>query len=218
MASILDFLTNPLTLGAGLTATGALLDREPGEVLEARQALRNQFNAPYESLLPGFSRTGTNYLESTVKAPADPFAPGGVYSQYLPALQRSEEDVLGGLQTRYNAAFPASMGIQGSAVEALRRAAGELATNRQTLQADIFRQQQGQQQNAANALLQYGLEFPRLQQNAAAKVLEFSRPDPTAQAIANLGTILAMSGRGGTTGATQASAGIPGLDALLQSL
>ena len=220
MPSILDFLTKPSTLGLGLIGAGAALDREPGEALEARQALRNQFTSPVSALLPDFAKTGTDYLTSTVKAPADPFAAGGAYERYLPALQSSEDDILSGLQNRYNAAFPASFGMQGSAVEALRRAGGELARNRQVLQADLLREQQTRQQNAANALLQYGLDVPRIQQNAASRVLEFSRPDPTASAIANLGTVLALSNAGnrGTTGFAGGGTGVPALDAILSQL
>lgn len=216
MASILDFLTGPTGLGLGLTAAGSFLDREPGEALEARQALRNQFNAPYSALLPDFSRTGIDYLTNTVNAPADPFAAGGVYEQYLPAFQREEDRSLTGLQTRYNAAFPAGLGMQGSAVAALRRAASEMVQNRQTLQANIFREQQAQQQNAANSLLQYGTELPNLQGRAARSVLEFSRPDPSAQAIANLGTIMALSGvQGGGRGGFGYGGGTDALSAFI---
>lgn len=193
MASFLDLLTNPTTLGLGLNVAGGLLDREPGEVLEARQALRNQFNSPYSALLPDFSGTGVDFLRGQVTAPSDPFATGGAYARYLPALQRSESDLLDALQTRYRAAFPAGLGMQGSEAEALRRAGSEFAIGRQSLQADLLREQQTRQENAARSLLQYGLSLPTLQQGAARSVLEFSRPDPTANALANLGTVMAYT-------------------------
>ena len=191
---LLKTLTQPSTIfGGGLTLAGGLMDKEPGEVLEARQALRNQFTSPSSALLPDFSRTGTDWLTGLVKSPADPFAEGGAFARYLPMLEREEGRSLGQLEQIYGAAFPASAGMQGSATAALRRAAGEFTQNRQTLVADLLREQQGRQQSAANSLLQYGLELPRLQQGAARDVLQFSRPDPTASALANLGTMIAMS-------------------------
>lgn len=218
MPSLLDFLRDPRIFGSGLALGGSLLDKEPGEVLEARQALRNQFTAPPSALVPSFSQPGLNFLTQQVTGPSDPFAAGGVYESYLPVLKRQEEDILSGLQTRYSAAFPAIAGIQGPEVEALRRATGELTQNRQALIANLLREQQTRQTQSAGALLDYGRTIPDVQQRAARSVLEFSRPDPFAESLAKLGTVLALSGTGGGGFGTGGGAGASAIDSILKSI
>ena len=222
---ILRSLTSQPALGAAALIGGSAMDREPGEVLEARQALRNQFTSPFSDLQIPAARTGTSFLERQGTSPADPFAPGGVYASYLPAFKRNEEDVLSGLQTQLSRAFPASAGVtlQGPVQENLRRATEQLATNRNVLAADLLREQQTRQQQAATSLQGLGTDVMGQQRQAAADVLQFSRPDPTAQSIANLGSILLMDSvlnrRG--TGATGIGTGVTGnsaIDALIRQL
>ena len=157
--SLKQFFNPQTLLGGGLALGGSLMDREPGEVLESRQALRN-------------IATGS----------VQPYDPGGVFNQYEPLFRRQEEDVLGGLQTRYSAAFPANVGIQGPEVKALRRAGGELAQNRQAFLSTL------------------ALENLDRQRQAASSILQYSRPDPFASSLAQLGTLLAMQGMGGQGG------------------
>src|SRR3990167_2967631 len=78
-----SFLKNP-AVGAGLLGIGAA-QKEPGEIQESRQFLRNVFNST-----------------------ADPFAQGGLYSQYGPLLEQQEKEALDQVQQRVNAGQPAS--------------------------------------------------------------------------------------------------------------
>lgn len=216
MASLADLLQT--ILGGGLAVGGALADKEPGEVGEARQFLRNLFNTSPGGLVPDFSQTGLDFLTGQVEAPSDPFAAGGVFESFLPVLERQEEDLLSGLQTRLSAAFPSNVGIQGPEVEALRRTTGDLATNRQSLIANLLREQQNRQTTSAGALLNFGQFFPQIQERAASNLLQFSRPDPTAGAISKLGTVLLMSQLLGQGGGGILGGGQGGLGGLLGGL
>lgn len=117
-------------LGGGLALAGSA-QKEPGEVLQARQSLRNVFTSPQ-----------------------DITAPGGAFATALPVFQRQETDLLDQLQSRYAAGMPSSVGgMGGGEVEALRKAAGELTQNRQALLGQLTNQNYDRQINAANSIL-----------------------------------------------------------------
>lgn len=196
-------LTSQTGLGAAALLGGTLLDKEPGEVLQARQALRNNFTNPYSAVALPSANTAEGFLTNQVTSPDDPFAAGGVYERYKPILAREEGDVLSGLQTTLSKAFPANVGVvhQGPVQENLRRATEQFAINREGLVADLLREQQTRQQQAANSLLDYGQGALEFQRGSARDILNTSKPDPTASAIANLGAmLLANQGSGTGTG------------------
>ena len=110
----------------------------------------------YQSFASPEGTAAKGFLRRGFESPADPLAAGGIFERYLPAFEREEQRSLDQLQQIYGAAFPASAGMQGSATEALRRASGEFAQNRQKLIADLTRENQERQRLMATSLA--GLE------------------------------------------------------------
>src|SRR3990172_8771115 len=97
LSSLSSFLTPQVLTGGALALGGSLLDQQPGQDLEAQQALRNIYNAPSNDLLqtqvnqvssaysPYLTNgPAANYLTGLFQQPSNPFASGGLYEQYLP--------------------------------------------------------------------------------------------------------------------------------------
>lgn len=89
-------MANPsdLLLGTGLLAGSALLGKEPGEVVEARQHLRNRFTSP------------TSYTQGLSQQV------GGLQQYFDPLIQQQQKRSLDEISQRYTAAFPGRVGAQ----------------------------------------------------------------------------------------------------------
>ena len=96
-------LTIPNSLaGAGLLTGGALLDREPGEITEARQSVRN--------LLTPESQSGQ--FAGHVR---------GLESQFQPFLTQQRQRGIADIQQKFTDAFPKTVGAQGPEFGTLAR-------------------------------------------------------------------------------------------------
>ena len=157
-------LTSPQgLLGLGLLGGSFLGKEEPGYVTEARQNVRN-VSSPQ-----GYG----NVFGQTVQ---------GLQSQFQPLLNQQAEKGIADVSQRYKAAFPATVGMQGSQVAGLEK----------YLREELVPTQQA-------FLGSLGLQGINQQQQAATKIMELDRPDPFKQALAQLGGAL-MLGSGQNTG------------------
>ena len=166
-------------LGAGLTVGGALADKEPGEVTEARQFLRNQFTSPgatgqlmgnsvsgaQTALAPllgqvGPTGPGQNYLTSLFQDPqgmAQQFSQnvGAVSEQFQPLLTQQRQRGIDDISQRFAAAFPSSVGAQGPEFGTLSRYITDEALPReQAFLGQLGLDLQNRQQNAAGSVFQ----------------------------------------------------------------
>ena len=160
-------LTSPQgLLGLGLLGGSFLGKEEPGYVTEARQNIRNV----------GTPTGYGNVFGQTV---------GGLQSQFQPLLQQQAERGIADVSQRFKAAFPATVGMQGSQVAGLER---------------YLREQLVPTQQAFLGNL--GLQGINQQQQANTKILELDRPDPFKEALSQLGgaLILGTNQGGGTFG------------------
>jgi hypothetical protein len=89
-------------IGSGLTLASAA-QKEPGEVTEARQFLRNRFTSP-----TAISDQFTGQL-------------GGLASSFQPLLTQQREQDIAGIQQRFAQAFPSQVGAQGPEFGTLSR-------------------------------------------------------------------------------------------------
>ena len=134
MPNPLDFL-----LGSGLLAGSVLTDKEPGEVVQARQFLRNQFTSPV-ALSQGLSQQVQ-----------------GLGTYFEPLLRQQENQVLNQTQQRVAAGRPTSFStaIGGPEVSALRAASEDvLVPRRQALYGELGLNALNQQTNAARYILE----------------------------------------------------------------
>lgn len=94
------------------------------------------------------------FLQRGFEAPADPFAPGGIYEQYLPLLSRQEEDLRRAFETRLSRAFPPDVSLlaQGPVQRSARRLEEEFLQSRQKLIADLARENLERQRLMATSL------------------------------------------------------------------
>ena len=123
--------------GAGLTLGSLAADKEPGDVTQARQFLRNRFTSP--------------------TALSEQFAGqiGGLAQQYQPLLTQQRQRGIEDIQQRFAAAFPKTVGAQGPEFGALSRYITDEALPReQAVLGDIGRQLLTEQGNAASTILQ----------------------------------------------------------------
>lgn len=134
MASPLDFL-----LGTGLLAGSVATGKEPGEVTQARQFLRNQFTSP------------TSYSQGLAQQVA------GLGQFYDPVLRQSETSVLNDVQQRAIAGRPTSLStaMGGPEIRDLRTAVEDvLIPRRQAHYADLGREALRSQTDAARYILE----------------------------------------------------------------
>jgi uncharacterized membrane protein len=176
-------------LGGGLMLGGSLMDKEPGEVTEARQYLRSMFTSP--------TAIGDRFASNLPK----------VGQQFDPFFQQQEKQFLDDYQTRAAAGQPNSLSTA--------MGGGELAGLRNEMANTLIPRRQAFYGGL-------GLDFLNSQQAAAGKILDTSKPDPTAAAITNLGAMLAgtslLGNRTGTqTGGLTGAAGA-GVGNVLQQL
>lgn len=130
-------------LGAGLLGAGAALDKEPGEVTQARQFLRNRFTSP-TALTDQFS----GQINSLAQ-------------QYQPLLAQQRQRGIEDISQRFAAAFPSTVGAQGGEFGTLARYITDEALPReQAVLGDIGRQLLTEQGNAAKTLLETGKPDP----------------------------------------------------------
>ena len=129
--------------GAGLLGAGLLSDKEPGEITEARQFLRNRFTSP--------------------TALSDQFSGqiGGLAQSYQPLLTQQRQRGIADISQRFAAAFPKTVGAQGPEFGALSRYITDEALPReQAVLGDIGRQLLTEQGRAAETILQTGKPDP----------------------------------------------------------
>ena len=166
-------------LGAGLATAGVLGDKEPGEVTQARQFLRNQFTSPnatsdlqkqsvtgaQTALNPllgnvGPSGPGQEYLTNLFQNPnglAQNFASNvsAVSQQFQPLLTQQRQRGIDDISQRFAAAFPGSVGAQGPEFGTLSRYITDEALPReQAFLGQLGLDLQGRQQNAAGQVYQ----------------------------------------------------------------
>ena len=231
--------TNPLLgqlAGAGLLGAGVLSDKEPGEVTQARQYLRNQFTSPNAtSDLQRQAVTGAQTALNPLLGNVGPTGPGQQYltdmfqnpnglatniannvsavsQQFQPLLTQQRQRGIDDISQRFAAAFPSSVGAQGSEFGSLSRYITDEALPReQAFLGQLGLDLQGRQQNAAGTVYQdeqnrrqqiqsmatQGMEIPI---NAAGKILDTSKPDQMSQLMTMLGyDMLTRNGQGGST-------------------
>ena len=176
--------------GAGLLGAGLAGDKEPGEVTEARQFLRNQFTSPNATtdilarnvtgaktaLAPvygdvGPTGTGQNFLTAQLDPnnTASRFTSNvsAVKSQYEPLLKQQRDKDIAEISQRFAAAFPSSVGAQGPEFGALGDYIVEEALPReQALYGDLGLNLMSRQDQAARDL--YSDEQARRQSVASA--------------------------------------------------
>lgn len=131
--------------GAGLLGAGFALDKEPGEIGEARQSVRN--------LLTPESQTGQfkGYVE-------------GFKQQFQPALTQQREQDIADIGRRFAAAFPATVGAQGPEFGGLSRYITEQALPReQALLGQLGLTGISNQLQAGRTLLETGKPDPLAQ-------------------------------------------------------
>src|SRR3990167_859917 len=167
-----SFLNN---LFSNQTATGLPRTAEQaGALALLGYAMRPQEDITAPSIYDLRSPYGTSavdYLQGVYKAPPDPFAPGGLYSKYLPAFEQSEKDLFNNTQQSIIAGLPqsASTAMGGSELAAIREAFLTRALpQRLSIQADLMRDALTRQQTAANTV--YGGENQLNQVDFAANV------------------------------------------------
>lgn len=205
IGSVLGGLLNPQTMAGGAALLGAnALDREPGEIGEARQFLRNEFTSP--------NAIADRYTQQI----------GAFTGAYEPLLQQQEKQILDQAQHRIVAGLPASFSpsMGGGEIGAIRSAiTNELVPRRQALLGDIGRQVLGMQDSAARALLESGRTDPTAaalgQLGAALLAGQGGGAGGTGGAGGGLGGLLS-SLLGGGQGGGQGGAG--GLQGILSSL
>ena len=213
LPSIGSYLTN-LTSNPTTTGLPRLAEQAGGAALLG-YAMRPQEDITVPSIYDFRSPYGTsavNYLQGLYQAPADPFAPSGIYSKYLPQLQSAETDLFNDIQQRLIAGQPGSLStvMGGPEIAAIREGFLTRALpQRLALQADLMREAMTRQQQAAGTV--YGGEG-NLQQLAFASEVEAALANARTESERNailgaLGTALLLSGRGGPTAGTT---GIPG--------
>ena len=231
-------------LGPGLIAAGGALQDDPlvnqGMRTEATQYLRNMFTSPtaYTGAL-GTNVTGTQqalapitapgpaqqYLTGLFQQPANPFAAGGLYEQYLPTIEQQKTSLLNDVQQRAIAGQPASFSaaMSGPELALIQQATSQqIAPSYQKLFADLTRENQLRQQEAANRVFSNEADVRDLVArlasggvdtgfNAATNLLRLSQPDPFADALAKLGTMLTLGGGLGGGGAAGGGGSLGGL-------
>src|SRR3990167_1525629 len=155
-------------IGPAMIAGGGIMGKDSplinqGMATEAAQYLRNLFTSPtgYTGAL-GTNITGTqqalapitaagpaqNYLTGLFQQPANPFAAGGLYEQYLPMIEQQKNTLLNDIQTRAAAGLPSGLSpAMGGAELAMIRnaAANQIAPSYQALFADLTRENQARQ-------------------------------------------------------------------------
>lgn len=212
LPNISTFLNNPTTTGLPRTAEQA------GGMALLGYAMRPQEDITVPSIYDSRSPYGTssvNYLQGLYQSPSDPFAPGGIYEQYLPLLNQQKTSILNDAQQRIIAGLPGGMSTSmggseiGSIGEALQN---RIAPSYQALFADLSRENMARQQNAANTV--YGGENQLNQIGFAAEIeaaLSNARSESERNAILGaLGTALLLSGRTGGAAGVGTAAGQPG--------
>ena len=149
--------------GVGLTGAGLAQKEEPGFAVDARQFLRNRL-APQ-----GIADQFTSNL-------------GPLSAGFQPYLNQLRERGIADVSQRYAAAFPSSVGAQGSEFGGISRYITDEALPRE------------------QALLSsLGLSSLQTGGDAAGKLLDYAKPDPLGAALATLGLNL-LPGQGGQTG------------------
>lgn len=130
------WLTPQRLLGGGLLGAGAMLDKEPGEVTEARQFLRNRFTSP-NALADQFT--------GQISELAKPFQP---------LLTQQREQGIADIGRRFAGAFPARLGAQGPEFGTLGRYLTEQALPReQNLLGELGLRMLNYQGDAAKTIL-----------------------------------------------------------------
>src|SRR3990167_1795658 len=156
-------LTQELPINLSTSTGGVSLGlprglEQAGGVAALIAGLRDQptVNIPdYQSFASPAGNASTSYLRGSFEAPADPFAPGGVYEGYKPFLEQQENELLNNVQQRAIAGMPGSLTTQmgGGELSDLRTAiSSELLPRRQALFADLTRENQSRQMEAALGL------------------------------------------------------------------
>ena len=156
----------PQVAGAALLGGGILGSKEPGEALEARQFLRNRFTSP-----TALSEQFTTQVQ-------------GLQGQFQPLLDQHVQRAAEQNSQRFAAAFPGTVGAQGS----------EFGTFNRMLADEILPKQQA-------FLGQLGLDALQAQERAAGTILGTSKPDALSQLAAMMGLNL-LTGGGGVGGNT----------------
>ena len=130
-----NLLKSPLA-GPTLGLTGSLLDKEPGEVREARQFRRNQFSS-------------SNALAGQFSGQI-----GGLMEHYQPLLAQQRQRGIEDISQRFAHAFPKTVGAQGPEFGSLARYMTDEALPReQAVMGDIGRYLVTEQGRAADSIL-----------------------------------------------------------------
>lgn len=155
-----NFLGLPNSLlGGGLLLGSTLADKEPGEITEARQFLRNRFTSP-NALSDQFSQQI-----------------GGLSQQFQPLLTQQRQRGIDDISQRFAAAFPGTVGAQGSEFGSLSRYITDEALPReQALLGDL------------------GLRLLDAQERAAGTILNTNKPNGLAEGLGQLGGSLLNRG------------------------
>lgn len=122
--------------GVGLLGAGEALDKEPGQVTEARQFLRNRFTSP--------------------NALSDQFSGqiSGLMNSYQPLLTQQRQRGIEDISQRFAAAFPKTVGAQGPEFGTLARYITDEALPReQAVMGDIGQWLVNKQGEAASTIL-----------------------------------------------------------------
>ena len=182
--------------GVGLGLASGALGKEPGEVVEARQFLRNRFTSP-TALTDQF----TGQL-------------GALTSQYQPLLAQQRQRGLADVSQRYAAAFPSTVGAQGPEFGALSRYITDEALPReQAVLGDTAKWLVDTQGNAAGKILDTSKPDPfaaALGQLGGMLILRDAFGNPIGQGTAGSPNVLPATGSPGAGAPWPPSTGMPG--------
>src|SRR3990167_6316801 len=150
-------LISNLTSNPTLTGLPRTLE-QVGGITSLISGLRDQPTVTipnYSDFASPYGINASNYLQGAFQNPADPFAPGGTYEQYLPLLNQQKTQILNDAQQRIIAGLPGglSTSMGGSEIGAIGEALQKrIAPSYQALFADLQRENLSRQLQAATTL------------------------------------------------------------------
>ena len=202
-SGLIPGVSNQQLLGAGVLGAGLLQREEPGQVVEARQYLRNLFTSP--------------------SAIADDFSgqTSALSASYQPLLTQQRQRGMDEVTQRFINAFPGQVGMQGPEVTALGRYLTDEALPReQAVLGDIAQNNLALRSNAAGTILQTNPSTLGADLSQLGTLMLLSGQTPSGGSLSGLLNPAAGAvgtPTGGASQLVQLATAAGGLNALLQS-